>query len=218
MLTQSGWSVPVHCIALSLADIVFATVRPFRRGPRTLVAAVALLHGFAVATAAQTTAPADIHRWLAPDAATQAAAATTAIPPGAGAILVPSMSGPDSEPQSLVFRGDERVASGPNGARIFVEPGAYLVRVGSGPVSQMVTVPVDVQGGATTVVPVRWGGLRIEVVDERNLPHRGVYGLQGRRASAPAGERHEPDGPALAVSLLDRLVARQSSQSGHAGG
>ena len=99
------------------------------------------------------------------------------IPPGAGAILVPSMSGPDSEPQALVFRGEEQVASGPNGARIVVEAGAYLVRVGSGPVSQMVSVPVDVQAGATTVVPVRWGGLRIEVVDESNLPHRGVYEL-----------------------------------------
>ena len=145
--------------------------------PRALVLAVALLHGFTAAPAAQTTPASDIYRWLAPDAATQAAAATTAIPPGAGAILVPSMSGPDSEPQALVFRGDEQVASGPNGARIVVEPGAYLVRVGSGPVSQMVTVPVDVQGGATTVVPVRWGGLRIEVVDERNLPHRGLYEL-----------------------------------------
>ena len=145
--------------------------------PRALVFLVALLHGLTAATAAQTTAPSDIYRWLAPDAAAQAAAATTPIPPGAGAILVPSMSGPDTEPQALVFRGDEQVASGPNGARIVVEPGAYLVRVGSGPMSQMVSVPVDVQGGTTTVVPVRWGALRIEVVDERNLPHRGTYEL-----------------------------------------
>ena len=144
---------------------------------RALVVAVALFHGFPTATSAQTTAPSDIYRWLAPDAGVQAAAATTPIPPGAGAILVPSLSGPDSEPQALVFSGDEQVASGPNGARIVVAPGAYLVRVGSGPQSQMVSVPVDVQAGATTVVPVRWGGLRIEVVDERNLPHRGVYEL-----------------------------------------
>ncbi|MCY3844828.1 MAG: hypothetical protein OXH69_14955 [Acidobacteria bacterium] len=133
------------------------------------------LRGFPGETAAQTTAPADIYRWLAPDAAVQAASATTAIPPGLGAILVPSMSGPDSEPQALVFRGGEQVASGPTGARILVEPGAYLVRVGSGAISQMVSVPVDVQAGATTVVPAQWGGLRIEVVDESNLPHRSVY-------------------------------------------
>ena len=125
-------------------------------------------------SAAQT---ADIYRWLAPNAAVQAAAATTAIPPGLGAILVPSLSGPDSEPQALVFRGDEQVASGPTASRILVEPGAYLVRVGSGTMSQMVSVPVDVQAGVTTVAPVQWGGLRIEVVDESNLPHRGVYEL-----------------------------------------
>ena len=141
------------------------------------VAATVPVAGDEVDDAGAARAPSDIYRWLAPDAAAQAAAATTPIPSGAGALLVPSMSGPDSEPQALVFRGGEQVASGPTGARIFVEPGAYLVRVGSGATSQMVSVPVDVQGGATTVVPVRWGGLRIEVVDESNLPHRGVYEL-----------------------------------------
>ena len=144
---------------------------------RALVFAVALFHGVAAVAAAQTTALSDNYRWLAPDAAAQAAADTTALPPGAGAILVPAMSAADSEPQALVFRGDEQVASGPHGARIIVEPGAYLVRVGSGPVPQMLSIPVDVQAGATTVVPVRWGGLRIEVVDETNVPHRGTYEL-----------------------------------------
>ena len=148
----------------------------WRRSPG-LVLTVTLLSGLAPIAAAQTVAPSEVYRWLAPDAAAQAAADTTAIPPGAGAILVPAMSGGDNEPQALVFRGDEQVGSGPNGARIVVEPGAYTVRVGSGPTRQMVSVAVDVQAGATTVVPVRWSGLRIEVVDERNLPHRGAYEL-----------------------------------------
>lgn len=157
--------------------LVRATADPPADRSWALVLTVILFLGLAPVAAAQTSAPADIYRWLAPAPAVQAAAATTAIPPGAGAILVPAMSAGDSEPQALVFRGDEQVASGPNGARIVVEPGAYLVRVGSGPTSQMVSLPVDVQAGATTVVPVRWGGLRIEVVDESNLPHRGVYEL-----------------------------------------
>ena len=87
------------------------------------------------------------------------------------------MSETDNEPQALVFRGDDQVASGPTGARFVVEPGAYTVRVGSGPTPQMVSVAVDVQAGATTVVPVRWSGLRIEVVDASNLPYRGAYEL-----------------------------------------
>ena len=147
-----------------------------RRGSN-LVLALTLLSGLAPVAAAQTTVPSEVYRWLTPDAAAQAAADTTAIPPGAGAVLVPAMSETDNEPQALVFQGDDQVASGSNGARIVVEPGAYTVRVGSGPTPQMVSVPVDVQVGATTVVPVRWSGLRIEVVDESNLPHRGAYEL-----------------------------------------
>ena len=54
------------------------------------------------------------------------------------------MSETDNEPHALVFRGGDQVASGPNGARIVVEPGAYTVRVGSGPTPQMVSVSVAV--------------------------------------------------------------------------
>ena len=136
-----------------------------------------VLQGLAHTAVAQSPPRSDVYRWLAPDAATQAAADTSVVPPGSGAILVPAMTDGESEPQALVFRGDEQVASGPNGARITVEPGAYVVRVGSGPTPQMVSVPIDVQAGETTVAPVRWGGLRIEVVDESNLPHRGGYEL-----------------------------------------
>ena len=87
------------------------------------------------------------------------------------------MTDADSEPEALVLRGDERVAGGLNGTRIPVAPGDYVVRVGSGPTPQMVSVPVTVQAGETAVIPIRWGGLRVEVVDENNLPHRGAYEL-----------------------------------------
>ena len=61
----------------------------------------------------------------------QAAAATTAILPGVGAILAPSMSGPNSEPQALVFRGGEPVASGPTGARSGRSPLRLRPRTGT---------------------------------------------------------------------------------------
>lgn len=136
---------------------------------------VAALLGLALDAGAQTPAPSDIYRWLAPDAAAQVAEDATVVSPGAGAIFVPAMTDGDREPAALVFRGEEQVASGLNGTRITLEPGAYTVRVGSGPTPQMVSVPVDVVPGETAVTPVRWGGLRIEVVDASNLPHRGVY-------------------------------------------
>ena len=133
-----------------------------------------LVAGPAPGAAGQLPSPSDIHRWLAPDAASQVAGDTAVIPPGEGAVFVPAMADGDSEPEALVFRGDEQVTSGPTGARITVEPGDYVVRVGSGPTPQMVAVPVTVRAGETTVAPVRWGGLRVEVVDESNLPHRGA--------------------------------------------
>ena len=136
------------------------------------------LLGLTAATGAQAPAPPDVYRWLASDPATQVAGDQTVVPLGMGAVFVPTMTDGESEPDALLFRGDdEEVASGRNGARIPVEPGTYLVRVGSGPTSQMVSVPVAVEAGETTVLPVRWGGLRVEVVDESNLPHRGGYEL-----------------------------------------
>ena len=119
----------------------------------------------------------DIYRWTAPEADTQVAADPTLVASGMGAIFIPAMTDGGSEPESLVFHDGEQVASGMNGVRIGVAPGSYDVRVGSGPTSQMVSIPVTVPAGATTVTPVRWGGLRIEVVDENNLPHRGAYEL-----------------------------------------
>ncbi len=154
-------------------------VSPIRRPVsvrKTLILAT-LVPGLASAAWAQPPAPSDVHRWLAPDAASQVAGDASIVPPGEGAIFVPAMADGDSEPETLVFRGDERVASGRNGSRITVVPGDYVVRVGSGPTSQMVSVPVTVRVGETTVAPIRWGGLRVEVVDESNLPHRGAYEL-----------------------------------------
>ena len=55
--------------------------------------------------------------------------------------------------------------------------GSYTLRVGSAPLNQMVTIPVNVTAGNTTLVPVRWGALVVEVVDENNIPHRGSYEL-----------------------------------------
>ena len=137
----------------------------------------AALHGIAPAAAAQTASPAQFYRWLAPPVEEQVADDATAIPPGLGAIFVPRMSRASAEPHADVLDGERQVASGANGARIIVEPGAYSVRVGSGPQVQRVDVPVRVSAGQTAVVPLRWGGLRVEVVDEQNIPHRGGFEL-----------------------------------------
>src|ERR671912_1853566 len=105
------------------------------------------------------------YRWMAPSAQEQLAADTTAVPPGSGAVFVPAMTNGADEPETLVFQGEQRVASGQNGKRIVLPPGSYILRIGSSPLRQMMSIPVEVTAGNTTLVPVTWGGIIIEVVD-----------------------------------------------------
>ena len=118
-----------------------------------------------------------LYRWTTPPAAEQLAADTTVVPAGMGAVFVPAMTNGIDEPEALVYQGEQLIASGPNGRRIVLPPGSYTLRVGSAPLDQTVSVPVDVTAGNTTLVPVRWGALVVEVVDENNVPHRGSYEL-----------------------------------------
>ncbi len=118
----------------------------------------------------------DLYRWAAPTANEQLAADATVVPSGQGALFAPAMSSDrQDEPQVLVFRGDQQVASGKTGERIVVPPGEYVVHVGSGAINQMVRNEVSVTAGRTTMVDPVWGGLRIEVVDENNIAFRGTY-------------------------------------------
>lgn len=121
--------------------------------------------------------PPRLYEWIAPSAVRQLEADDRDIPPGYGAVLVPTMTHPDDEPDVLVFQDGEEVADGPTGRRIFVPPGPCVVRVGSGSVSQTVAVTSEVHARMTALVPVRWGGLVLEVVDENNVPYRGSYEL-----------------------------------------
>ena len=146
---------------------------------QALAAAAAMLLATASQTAAQQ--PPDVaqtlYRWTAPTAAEQLAADTTVVPAGMGALFVPAMTNGTDEPEALVYQDQKQVGGGPNGRRIVLAPGSYTLRVGSAPLNQMVTIPVDVTAGNTTLVPVRWGALVVEVVDKDNIPHRGSYEL-----------------------------------------
>ena len=133
--------------------------------------------GYGVTATAQPSAMEAYYRWLAPPAADQLAADATPVPTGQGAIFVPSLSDGASEPETLVFQNERQVAFGPTGRRIVVPPGRYGVRVGSGPTRFMVTEEVTVTAGDTVMVAVRWGGLRVSVVDENDIPHGGSYEL-----------------------------------------
>ena len=59
-----------------------------------------------------------LYPWIAPSAEEQLAADTTVVPAGSGAVFVPAMTNGADEPETLVYQGTQRVASGLNGRRI----------------------------------------------------------------------------------------------------
>lgn len=150
--------------------------------PAIIALVVACAVPAAVPAGAQDAAPpvemyeSDIYGWVAPSPDEQLAADTTVIPRGRGAFFVPYLSDPVDEPDFVVYQGDERVRSASPGARVVVPPGAYRVEMGSGRAHE-VALHVKVLPDETTLVPVTWGGLQVEVVDDRNIPHRAGYEL-----------------------------------------
>jgi hypothetical protein len=118
----------------------------------------------------------DPFAWLQPSPEEQLAADDTVIPAGKGALFVPTLTDPTSEPPVILVDGDV-VVDVPTGERVIVAPGTYTVIVSPGSPGQGVGQSVTILEGETTVVPVKWGALRIHVTDERRVPFRGQYDL-----------------------------------------
>jgi hypothetical protein len=114
--------------------------------------------------------------WATPPPEEQLLADKTEIPLGMGAVFVPALTDPFSEPPVMIV-GDATTVSAATGERVLLPPGQYVVIVTSGSPDQGVGVSIDVREGETTIVPVTWGALRVEVTDERRVPHRGSYEL-----------------------------------------
>lgn len=152
----------------------------------------------------------DPFAWTEPSPEAQLARDRTEIPLGKGAIFVPSITGPLNEPPVILVDGDE-VVDVPTGERVLVDPGQYVIIVSSGSPGQGVGTAVEVTEGATTVVPVTWGALRIEVVDDRRVPHRGGYEIIRADTREPYGTGFGADtlqGEALLTWFLPPGVYR----------
>ena len=144
---------------------------------------VALVSG--VAGAAPPDAP---FEWTQPEPMVQLEGDSTAIPVGKGAVFVPAMTDPLNEPRPLlVNEATDEVLDIPTGERFIVDPGNYVVIVTSGSPGQGVGQAITVTDGETALVPVTWGALRIEVVDDRRVPHRGGYEIIRADTREPFG-------------------------------
>jgi len=128
----------------------------------------------------------DTYGWLMPTPEEQLFADESVIPVGMGAIFVPSITGAELEPPASLAT-DVDVVSIPLGERYFIDPGRYVVIVSSGSPAHGVGVAIEVVEGETTLVPVQWGALRIEVTDANRIPHRGSYELTRLDTREPVG-------------------------------
>lgn len=131
-------------------------------------------------------AQSDPFPWNQPPAEHQLAADETVIPLGKGALFVPTLTDPLAEPP-VILVDDDDVRDIPSGERVILDPGQYTVIVSSGSPGQGIGQAIDVVEGETTLVPVKWGALRIEVVDEKRVPHRGTYEIIRADTREPYG-------------------------------
>lgn len=105
----------------------------------------------------------------------QLATDTSVIPRGLGAVFLPALGLGTGAPIVTIYRGTTPIADGKPGRRIVLEPGRYTVRLGDGADNQQTAIPIHITAGRTTVVPISWGALEIEVVDPQFVPFRGAY-------------------------------------------
>lgn len=125
--------------------------------------------------------------WDQPPPDAQLARDHTIIPLGKGALLVPSLTDPALEPPVILVNPDQEVQDIPTGERVIVDPGVYTVIISPSTPGQGVAITVEVLDAETTVVPVQWGALRIEVTDGKRVPIRGGYELIRADTREPIG-------------------------------
>jgi len=115
--------------------------------------------------------------WMLPPPKKQLEKDSQLRPAAMGGLFVPAMTGSRLEPRYHVITPDGEEIEQEVGKVTYVLPGTYTVRVGSGPPEDMLEFEAEVVEGQVTFIPVEWGGVVIQVVNERGTPFRGSYEL-----------------------------------------
>ena len=116
--------------------------------------------------------------WNAPPLQQQMTEDETNIPIGKGYVFIPRMSEANLEPDVEVLdTGRNVIQKGKAGRKFALEPGRYLIGVGSGSADQRTVKKIDIVENAPVIIVPDWAGLSIDVVNENNLPFRGEYEL-----------------------------------------
>jgi len=118
------------------------------------------------------------------------------LPEGKGAVLVPELTGGINEPVWILRdQAGKKMGEYLTGKKVPLDPGSYLIVVGSGAGSQLTRIPIDIHLGRTLTITPRWGALVVHIVDENETPYRGAYELFefSRRESLGIGRGAEEE-------------------------
>jgi len=96
---------------------------------------------------------------------------------GMARIFVPAMSDPQREPEYTIYQDNVVVRERcPVGKSIFVDPGTYVLEIGSGLLEEhKIHIDVTVQAGQTRLINPTWGGLIIIIIDQNRNYLREPY-------------------------------------------
>jgi hypothetical protein len=114
--------------------------------------------------------------WDAPTLSQQIDEDSKMIPVGKGGIFIPRFSDPALEPTLQMNNSSGKLFGwGETGKKYAAEPGDYSIVLGSGSMNQRIVKKITIVEGKVIPIIPDWCGLSVEIVDENNLPFRGVY-------------------------------------------
>lgn len=85
---------------------------------------------------------------------------------GLGRLFLPAMTDPELEPVYTVSKDDSIIAEQKMGQSVWLRPGRYTIRYGSGTLDQLMRTVIEIQAEETKIVEPDWSGLTIRVIDE----------------------------------------------------
>jgi len=91
---------------------------------------------------------------------------STLTPMGKGILFVPSMLGTNRDPEFSIYKGSKFIKTEKTGKRIALDPGRYILYIGSGNVHSLVRIRVRVEEERTAVVRPVWSALIVKIVDQ----------------------------------------------------
>ncbi len=92
----------------------------------------------------------------------------TFLPMEKGAVFVPYIFDSQREPLYTIFSGSKFIKDAHPGERVILDPGEYILYIGSGPLDSRLKKKIVVEKERITVIKPEWSALIIRTVDEFN--------------------------------------------------